>query len=372
MDAKETTQKTETATRKENLSLDRKWRSFPKVPGLLQYVSTGTYFARTRMGGKLIRQSLETPVFSIAKLRLADFIKGHQRRKSADGTFGDARKQYEAQTELDHSLAANTKRYRRYCLRILRESWPELDSLPLRRITEEHCREWASRVCPTLNPQYFNNTLGTFRAVFDLGGLTGSDNPARKVKRIGVPTHGLVLPEPDQFRAILKQIKTAGARQSKDCADFVRFLAFSGCRLSEARSVTWADVDLKRGIIGVTNSKRKRRSNKAERRDVPIIPEMAELLTKLHTEQNPKPEDKPCRVGECQKSLTRACKLVGIPRLTHHDLRHLFGTRCVESSVDIGTVADWMGHSDGGALLLKTYRHLRRNHSLEMAKKVKF
>ena len=44
----------------DRLSKDGKWRSFPKVPGLMQYVSTGTYFARVRAQGKLFRQNLET------------------------------------------------------------------------------------------------------------------------------------------------------------------------------------------------------------------------------------------------------------------------------------------------------------------------
>ena len=44
------------------------------------------------------------------------------------------------------------------------------------------------------------------------------------------------------------------------------------------------------------------------------------------------------RVGECQKALDRACKKVGADRITHHDFRHLFATRCIESGVDIPTV----------------------------------
>jgi hypothetical protein len=32
---------------------------------------------------------------------------------------------------------------------------------------------------------------------------------------------------------------------------------------------------------------------------------------------------------------------VGLSKLTHHDLRHLFATRCIESGVDIPTVARW-------------------------------
>ena len=39
------------------LSPDGKWRSFPKVHNLLQYTSTGLYFARLKVNGKLIRRS---------------------------------------------------------------------------------------------------------------------------------------------------------------------------------------------------------------------------------------------------------------------------------------------------------------------------
>ena len=68
----------------------------------------------------------------------------------------------------------------------------------------------------------------------------------------------------------------------------------------------------------------------------------------------------------------RACKLVGVARITHHDLRHLFATRCIESGVDIPTVSRWLGHSDGGALAMRTYGHLRREHSAAMAQRVTF
>ena len=38
---------------------------------LIRYVPSGTYFARIRVQGKLIRRSLKTNVVSVAKLRLA-------------------------------------------------------------------------------------------------------------------------------------------------------------------------------------------------------------------------------------------------------------------------------------------------------------
>ena len=83
--------------------------------------------------------------------------------------------------------------------------------------------------------------------------------------------------------------------------------------------------------------------------------------------------DKPeMQVFEYQKSINRAAKLAGVKRITHHDLRHLFAHRCIESGVDIPTVSRWLGHQDGGALCMKTYGHLRDEHSVNEAKKVTF
>jgi len=41
------------------------------------------------------------------------------------------------------------------------------------------------------------------------------------------------------------------------------------------------------------------------------------------------------QVFECQKSIDRTAKLAGVRRITHHDLRHLVATRCIESGVDM-------------------------------------
>src|SRR5580692_4670632 len=58
-----------------SISPDGKWRSFPKVPNLLQYIPTGKYFGRIKIDGKVFRESLKTDVFTDGKLLLGDFIK---------------------------------------------------------------------------------------------------------------------------------------------------------------------------------------------------------------------------------------------------------------------------------------------------------
>jgi len=104
-----------------------------------------------------------------------------------------------------------------------------------------------------------------------------------------------------------------------------------------------------------------------------MIPEMKQLLELLRAKRPNEPLAKPViQVKECLQAMTRAAKAVGMERITHHDLRHLFATRCIEAGVDIPTVSRWLGHKDGGALAMRVYGHLRDSHSAEMAQKVRF
>lgn len=104
-----------------------------------------------------------------------------------------------------------------------------------------------------------------------------------------------------------------------------------------------------------------------------MIQNAKELLTRIRAERDETPPDAPVlRVREAQKAMDSAAKKVGMARITHHDLRHLFATACIESGVDIPTVSRWLGHRDGGALAMKVYGHLRDHHSAAAARRVSF
>ena len=155
-------------------------------------------------------------------------------------------------------------------------------------------------------------------------------------------------------------------------AEIVEFLAYSGTRInSEAIWINWEDVDWQRNEIIVRGHPETGTKN-SEIRRIPILPNMEELLRRLKPKTEAECVGRVLKVKQCSAALNRACDDVGIKRLAQHDLRHLFATRCIEAGVDIPTVARWMGHKDGGALAMKTYGHLRNEHSQAMAAKVKF
>jgi len=324
---------------------------------------------------------LETTVWSTAQLKLNDFLKEHRenRNKVAAPKFSEAVELFKRELEQNTTIKPRSKEYRLLCLQKIQSSWPELWSLRLDAITSQACKEWASKLNDEIASHYFNNTLGTLRQIIDVGmkahkdsGGTIFENPAAELKRVKVKQKDLQLPEPSQFKGLVENIRKHSGGWGKYIADLVEFLTYGGMRIhSEAAWVAWEDVDWKRKEIIVRGDPVTATKN-GEIRRVPIMPDMEILLTRLKDKLGITPQDRIMQIGECKQALARACKEIGIPKLTHHDLRHLFATRCIESGVDIPTVSRWLGHKDGGALAMKTYGHLRNEHSLAMAQKVKF
>jgi hypothetical protein len=208
---KATFETTTDAKRDPHLSTDGQWRSFPKVPNLLQYVIAGTYYARCKVNGKPVRASLDTDVFSKAKQKLPDKLKELRKPKVEVGTFADGRSQFEEQTRRDHALAELSWVYRLRCVERLLKSWPDLGPRKANSITEAECRHWGQRSAEKCSPQFFNNTLNVFRQILSLAGVGRDDNPAFKITRLGVRSKPLKLPTMEQFDRLLREIESSGA-----------------------------------------------------------------------------------------------------------------------------------------------------------------
>lgn len=363
-----------------NTADEGEWES-TAVQNLTRYRSSGTYFGRFRVGNKLVWKSLKTTVFSVAKQRLADMIREHRGRAASVTAFangrmnvGDAAEVYLRKVRTNASLKPRSKDYRELMIKFIRRSWPALMETDVRKVTARDCEDWLMRYQEQYAPTVVNNSIGTLRAMFGEAISTGArfDNPAADLSRAKVRAKRLELPSRDQFLRFVEEIRTAGARQSKDCANLVKFLAYSGVRIGEAKFVTWEDANLSLRELHVRGDPETATKN-GETRYVPMIPELERMLTELRSQRATDPPNaKIMRVFECQNSMTHAAEKIGMKRITHHDLRHLFATICIESGVDIPTVSRWLGHKDGGALCMKTYGHLRRDHSFAQARRVSF
>jgi len=369
-------------TRDEHLSKDGKWRSFPKVPNLLQYVSNANYYGRIKIGRKTIRESLETAVWTTAKLKLIDFLKRQKENQNLvdPPKFSAVVETFKRELDRETNLKRRSREYRHRCLNKIQRTWPKLWDLRLDEITPQACKEWATGLNTAISGPYYNNTISTLRQVLKIGIKAHKENsgvvlenPALELKRTRINQKELKLPESSHFKALIENLRVKSGGWGPRIAHLVEFLAYGGMRIhSEASWVSWNDIDWQRKEIIVRGDPESGTKN-SEIRRVPILPDMDNLLARLKSELGtPKGTERILSINRCDDSLTRACKEIGIPRITHHDLRHLFATRCIESGVDIPTVSRWLGHKDGGALAMKTYGHLRNEHSQAMAQKVRF
>lgn len=373
------------------------------VQYLYKHAKSGTYYARIRVGKGEKWKSLRTTSLSVARLRLADFLKtamqvrqSNKAVESGQFTMGDLIRIYRQRVEENLDFAEATKRARLSALKRVLKSWPGFEKLEPRQVTAAALFEWSDRLKkdgtgfappgakgPTSKTKgnsatSVNQAVDTVKRLLNLAVERGAIyvNPAlikapegRGRLRAKVVQKRVKLPERDSFNAVIAEMESSGSGWAPHAADLARFLAFSGCRLREAGRVTWADVDLRAKRLHVRGTK-----SESSDRYVPIIKPLQDLLEELRQDagEDVKPSQRVLRVRECQKSIDRACEKLGIERFSHHDLRHLFATVCIESGVDIPTVSRWLGHKDGGALAMRTYGHLRDEHSQRQAELVTF
>lgn len=347
-----------------------KWESV-RAENIVRDGESGIYYLRAKVAGKIIRRSLRTKELRIAKMKRDEML--IELRAKAGKTRGTATTLEEG---LAHALAfyeavpsyqrkPASLRYRVELMNVLRRTLPR--SLPATWTKSEMQAWWTLPAMTAYSAGRRNNVLGTLRKMIEIlcdRGVLQKD-PTSGLAKARVTQKPLKLPSREEFAKLVENMEKSGHRFSLESSRFVRFLAYSGLRLAEAQAVTWDDISeteirVRGGAHGTKNS---------EVRRVPIVASMAELLDEMRADSC---DGELFSISSPYCGMQAACDRIGIQRLRNHDLRHLFATTCIESGVDVPTVSRWLGHKDGGVLALKTYGHLRDEHSQREAGKVRF
>ena len=182
---------------------------------------------------------------------------------------------------------------------------------------------------------------------------------------------------PADFDKLLGAARVCG-KNGQQLADYILFLAFCGARCNEALQIKWADVDFTNRLvcIGADGS-----SKNSKARHVDFNPDLERHLLAMHSRRAPDSQwlfpspqrgsqDIPAKT--LRESFKLARKAAGMEWVGFHDLRHYFASVCVMSHIDFKTIAEWMGHQDGGVLLCKVYSHLLDGHKRDMAARLVF
>ena len=214
-------------------------------------------------------------------------------------------------------------------------------------------REWKRRcrVAEKGAPVRCNRELAVLKMLFnrarDWGAYEGA-NPVLKVKFRKEPKTRLRFLEPDEEGRLL-----AVARGPLRTLILVGL--HTGLRIhAEALTLTWASVDLKRGLLTVEAAY----SKNGKCRSVGMNPVVRAALDRLPRTG----EVVFAGCGDVGKAFRKACAAAKITGVTPHTLRHTFASRLAMAGVDLRTIQELGGWQS--VTMVQRYSHLSRAHKV--------
>jgi integrase len=335
---------------------------FQKVgPCLYRYTPTGVYYARIKVDGKEIRQSLRTidrKLADRALRRLKDEQSGID-RSQGKLTLGELCESYEKTVQ---HQSGKTVVQKTYVADRIKNDWPTGNLIQVAKIKPSECDMWLARYRFGVATRNFH--IQVLKDVFKIAvrdrvilvspaqhlKYTKRDKPIRKT-----PTF-------EQFQQIVESIRAQkfNGHNADESADFVEFIGLAGLGQAEVAALTFDDIDWQREQI--ITFRHKTKAGFA----IPLYPQLRPLLERRHAQRGPG-VDRVFKIDNAKKAIAAACKRLKLPAFGHRSFRRMFVTRAIEKGVDVKVIAEWQGHRDGGKLILDTYSHVRQPHSKRMA-----
>lgn len=174
---------------------------------------------------------------------------------------------------------------------------------------------------------------------------------------------------------------------------FYVFIMYVGCRIGEALSLRWSDIDLEhrtvtigRTMITVRDTEKhtairydQDSTKNGKVRTVYLSDIALQALIDIKSTHKYSPngyilpgreKDKPITYIAARGSFERIIKQAGIQKCSIHSLRHTFVSLAINNQIPIPLVADMVGHTNISTTM-KTYTHLLNETKLESMKIIK-
>jgi integrase len=341
---------------------ETQWKKISKrLSGLYQYRPTGMYYARVRSSGKVYWESLKTKDLAFAKRKLKTF---KERLEHTHPTLGKVTLLRWLEEIYFRTLRGreSTLADKRRIIERIKKTWLLGTRAPMRDLKPTDVERWLNEQFGNWSTSYYNSALSLVRDAFQKA-VTDRiifDNPAASLKYRKRTKPIRLTPTYEQFKAIIAdaraQVYNADAQ---DSADFLEACGLLGLGQAELAGMKREHIDLESGRIIAYRFKTDTGFV------IPIYPQARALIERLCEGKKSSTHIFPLQ--QARKALRNSCKRLGYPQFTHRSLRRMFITRAIERGVDVKVIAEWQGHRDGGELILRTYSHVRPEHSQRMA-----
>ena len=204
----------------------------------------------------------------------------------------------------------------------------------------------------TVSPATVNRQLDVLSGILNKAVTWGKlqTSPMKSVQSLKVPPGRLRFLEKEEIIKLLSNC-------NKNLRPIVILALFTGMRRGEILGLKWHDIDVKRNIITLLDTKN------GDKREVPMNEQVKTAL--IRVKKHPSTayifcNEKGIPVHDIRKSYSTALKKSGITNFRFHDLRHTFASQLVMSGIDLNTVRELLGHKDMTMTL--RYSHLAQSH----------
>ncbi len=268
---------------------------------------------------------------------------------------------------------------------LLRESGPlnewkkHLDGIRLHRIKKVHVtsfiakRQGAGMSARTVNLDVIALRNVLKKAIDDGWLQTLPTQNLRPLKTTTKKRALVVMADIDRLCAKAMEVSKNGQQFS----DYIKLMAYCGSRRDETLRLKWPDVDWQQRQL-VVGSDGLAKNHKSRRVDFNPSLEahlkgMAKRMAPDSDWMFPSPQrgENDVHAKSFRESLELA-RAAELPHFGFHDCRHLFISMCVMTGIDFMTIAEWVGHQDGGVLIGKVYGHLTNEHAKRQAQRLTF
>lgn len=321
----------------------------------------GIFYAQITVSGKVTRKRLEAETAPQAVSEL-HYIKHGVRLgeivQHGKDTFADVAARYQADSQHKRAgtIASEASCITRLCANI--------GSMQIADITQNDLKNYRTR---RQSQGIANSTINTemsvaskvFQYAIDNGIIT--ENPVSLLKPLKCSKPERQLLSNEDIQKLCDTVKSDKFR------DYLRFLQYTGAREQEALRVRWIDVEFSRNRVHIGADGL---SKNGKSRYVEMSEALRVHLQGMHSRSDG--SEMLFTEDHFRAKLELARPRVGLEWVGFHDFRRHFVSQCVMSGIDFATIANWCGHSDGGALLARKYTFLHSQHVASQAKKLQF
>lgn len=331
-----------------------------KVPKPIK-LSSGNYFIRMRLNGVNVNVTARTEKQCRDKARLikAEYLAGKREisakyKNTEEMSLKEVLESYIEKNKTVLSPATvrgytiySKKRFSNSINKSLKDiNWQVMINDELKKVSEKTVKNAWGLVSPALKSVGY---------------------PVPNVKLSTPPVNEIPFLQPEEIMPFCDAVKDRPY-------EIPALLELHGLRLSEARGLTWKNIDLKNDVITVKGSmvrgidgdvQKPQNKNRTSTRPVPImIPQLHNALAAVSDKTG---QVVTHRGGSLLDDIKRACKRAGITIVTNHGLRHSFASLCFYLNIPLKQIQEWGGWKDS-AVLSRIYIRLAASQKTENQK----